>query len=396
MHVHVLRYTSVLQCEMHCSIQLIALWILPNQLCRSVCCCVLPHIPLTCAYIFRVTLLRLAHYFVKIVATFSMRRFALSTLASRTLVISLLDSLVALVTASLYACVCVFDRVCQCARVWLSLLVLVIMLQCVVVRCILLQCVAVRCSVLKSVEECRRVLQCLQWWDVLLHLFTPVCVCVFVCMYVSACARVYGCKYVCACVCVCACVWECVSACECVCVCVCVCMCVREWVRACVCVCAQCVCVCVRERERESVWMCVCVSVCVCTCTFMCEYECGVCVCVWMRVFVCACVCVCVRMCVYVRVCMCVSVCVCRYQLCKNLETGVWHRTDSSVGFNCATWLIYILIWLIHVCVAWFILVCGMTNSYGVGTISRLPKTIRLFCRIWSLFQGSFAKETYN
>ena len=35
-------------------------------------------------------------------------------------------------------------------------------------------------------------------------------------------------------------------------------------------------------------------------------------------------------------------------------------------------------------------------RKYGVATISRLLKIIRLFCRIPSLLQGSFAKETYN
>jgi len=33
---------------------------------------------------------------------------------------------------------------------------------------------------------------------------------------------------------------------------------------------------------------------------------------------------------------------------------------------------------------------------YGVATISTLLKMIGLFCRISSVFQGSFAKETYN
>jgi len=33
---------------------------------------------------------------------------------------------------------------------------------------------------------------------------------------------------------------------------------------------------------------------------------------------------------------------------------------------------------------------------YGVVTVSRLLKSIGLFCRISSLLQGSFAKETYN
>jgi len=35
-------------------------------------------------------------------------------------------------------------------------------------------------------------------------------------------------------------------------------------------------------------------------------------------------------------------------------------------------------------------------DAYGVATVSRLLKTIGLFCRIWSLLKGSFAKETYN
>jgi len=34
--------------------------------------------------------------------------------------------------------------------------------------------------------------------------------------------------------------------------------------------------------------------------------------------------------------------------------------------------------------------------TYGVATVSRLLKNIGLFCRISSLLQGSFAKETYD
>jgi len=34
--------------------------------------------------------------------------------------------------------------------------------------------------------------------------------------------------------------------------------------------------------------------------------------------------------------------------------------------------------------------------AYGVATISRLLKITVLFCRVLSLLQGSFAKETYN
>ena len=37
-----------------------------------------------------------------------------------------------------------------------------------------------------------------------------------------------------------------------------------------------------------------------------------------------------------------------------------------------------------------------MSSVYGVATISSLLKIIGLFCRISSLLQGSFAKETYN
>jgi len=35
-------------------------------------------------------------------------------------------------------------------------------------------------------------------------------------------------------------------------------------------------------------------------------------------------------------------------------------------------------------------------SDYGVATVSRIDKIIRLFCKILSLLKGSFAKETYN
>jgi len=34
--------------------------------------------------------------------------------------------------------------------------------------------------------------------------------------------------------------------------------------------------------------------------------------------------------------------------------------------------------------------------NYGVATVSRIDKMIGVFCRISSLLQGSFAKETYH
>ena len=39
---------------------------------------------------------------------------------------------------------------------------------------------------------------------------------------------------------------------------------------------------------------------------------------------------------------------------------------------------------------------CTHVQWYGVATMSRFPKIIGLFCRILSLLQRSFAKETYN
>ena len=42
------------------------------------------------------------------------------------------------------------------------------------------------------------------------------------------------------------------------------------------------------------------------------------------------------------------------------------------------------------------ILIAGLADAYGVASISRLLQITGFFCRIWSLLQGSFAKETYN
>jgi len=40
--------------------------------------------------------------------------------------------------------------------------------------------------------------------------------------------------------------------------------------------------------------------------------------------------------------------------------------------------------------------ICHVRTVYGVATVSRLLEIIHLFCRISSLLQGCFAKETYN
>ena len=43
-----------------------------------------------------------------------------------------------------------------------------------------------------------------------------------------------------------------------------------------------------------------------------------------------------------------------------------------------------------------FNMVTYLRYKHGVATISRLLQITRLFCRISSLLQGSFAKETYS
>ena len=48
----------------------------------------------------------------------------------------------------------------------------------------------------------------------------------------------------------------------------------------------------------------------------------------------------------------------------------------------------------LNVCLCIFIRIC--TTLYGVATVSRIDKIIRLFCRIASLLQGFFSKETCN
>jgi len=107
-------------------------------------------------------------------------------------------------------------------------------------------------------------------------------------------------------------------------------------------------------------------------------------------------------------------------RMCDMTPSYVWH--DS---FTCVTWLLRMcdmthshvwhdsfksLIWFLQVydmthsyvwhdsfiCVTWLIHMPDTTFSYGVATISMLLKITSLFCRISSLLQGSFAKETYN
>ena len=108
----------------------------------------------------------------------------------------------------------------------------------------------------------------------------------------------------------------------------------------------------------------------------MCREREGVCVCgceCWhARMYVCACV----RVCVCACVCMCVHVCAC-VCLCMSWGHGAVDKAIFQKKVNKRPF-----------CVRCFI--------YGVATDSRIDKIIGLFCRIMSLLQDSFIKETYN
>jgi len=69
--------------------------------------------------------------------------------------------------------------------------------------------------------------------------------------------------------------------------------------------------------------------------------------------------------------------------------------TRSCVAAVALTYVLRLCVCMyvyVHVCMHVYV----FRYRYGVATISRLLKIIGLFCRISSLLQGSFAKETYN
>jgi len=154
--------------------------------------------------------------------------------------------------------------------------------------------------------------------------------------------------------------------------------------------------VCVYETDSDQevcmcvcMYMCVCVCVCVCVYVYVCMrpitesacvYVCeGVCVfervCVSVYVCVCVCLCLCVSVCVYACVYACVHVCVCAHmhefvcvRVCKACHIWMSHVTHMTVS----------------------------SPSYGVAMIRSIDSIISLFCRIWSLLYGFFAKKTHN
>jgi len=74
----------------------------------------------------------------------------------------------------------------------------------------------------------------------------------------------------------------------------------------------------------------------------------------------------------------------------------VAHMSETWLTYECAMSRIW-MSQVTHVNESWktYAQVCH-TDNYGLATISRLLKIISLFCRISSLSEGSFAKETCN
>jgi len=141
----------------------------------------------------------------------------------------------------------------------------------------------------------------------------------------------------------------------------------------------------------------------VCWCVFVCACV-FACVCVYVRMCARACVRVCV--CVRERVCVRVCVCVCTYiRIHKHTHTRArahihththtrnalvgGHRDKRPININKRSMVN-------HKSTSNQSSKPCTVAQYGVATISRLLKIIGLFCRISSLLQGSFAKQTYN
>jgi len=74
-------------------------------------------------------------------------------------------------------------------------------------------------------------------------------------------------------------------------------------------------------------------------------------------------------------------------QHCTGFARLVWGRLRVHRAFIYSNWFKNInnMEWCIHI-----------KEHYGLATISRRLQMIGLFCRISSLLQGSFAKESYN
>ena len=108
-------------------------------------------------------------------------------------------------------------------------------------------------------------------------------------------------------------------------------------------------------------------------------------------------VCVQINVSLYVDIglfCVCIQV----YFVCELAER---RQNDVSLCFSILfvcryRSFFYLNVGLFFVCIQ-ISFVCDFAQQrFGVATISKLLKIIGLFCRISSLLQGSFAKETYD
>ena len=166
----------------------------------------------------------------------------------------------------------------------------------------------------------------------------------------------------------------------------------------------------------------VCVYVCLCVCLCVCMCAC-VCVCVFVYLYVCVCVCLCVCSCTWSRVTNAFSkakevfYCVFSHTLFYCIYSHTLHpcsstsltrfisRSSVCIGcqkVSCVHLHVFVCIFsypthlgLDVVDVFYFglqcvhrVLECHMfycIDAYGVATVSRIDKIIRLFCRIASL-----------
>ena len=125
---------------------------------------------------------------------------------------------------------------------------------------------------------------------------------------------------------------------------------------------------------------------------------------------------ICVHICIYLYICIYLSIYICMnvyifisIYICMNVYIFIYIPQRAA----CTGWsrpIEWLMIQCVAVCCS--VLQCvavvkehkisdlsglvSQISHYGVATISRLLKIIGLLCRLSSLLQGSFAKETYN
>ena len=99
-----------------------------------------------------------------------------------------------------------------------------------------------------------------------------------------------------------------------------------------------------------------------------------------------------ISICIFIYICICIYICSYGHNL-QYIYMGWLRLVGSFKLYVCfAEYRLFYICIYIYICSYGHNLIC----LYGLATISRLLKIIGLFCKISSLLQGSFAKETYN